>query len=94
LTVSPEFFLPQRPTFLNSFAVLHGPETGKTIEEGVGRWRARIDPNLYAPQIVDVSGITGNAQAPLLVLLRLIPEGVDPQGVWHRYRTDLRLWSI
>jgi arabinofuranosyltransferase len=94
LSVSPEFFLPHRPTFLNLFFVLRGPLMAETIQEGVDRWRLRVDPNLYAPQIVNPSGITGNPQAPLIVLLRRVPEGVDPEDMWARYRTDLRLWSM
>jgi hypothetical protein len=94
LSVSPEFFLPYRPTFLNLFVVLRGPLMAEAIQGQVDRWSLRMDPNLYAPQIVNPSSITGNPQAPLLVLLRRIPDGADPQEILDRYRTDLRLWSM
>jgi hypothetical protein len=94
LSVSPEFFLPYRPTFLNLFVVLRGPLMAEAIREQVDRWRLRVDANLYAPQIVNPANITGNPHAPLLVLLRRIPDGADPQEMWAHYRTDLRLWSM
>jgi hypothetical protein len=94
LRVPPEFFAKCRATFLDMVAVPLGPQAGPSIRAEVRRWRSRVDPNLYAPQIVNVGRITGSSGAPLLVVLRLPPEGVSPEEMWSRYRADLALWSI
>lgn len=94
LFVPPEFFVPQRPTYLNLMLIAPGPNTGPLIQAWVDQAVQKVDPNLYAPQFVNIASITKNQGAPLLIVLRLPPEGVTAREMWSRYRADLKLWSI
>ena len=94
LRVPPAFFLPYGPTYLEPITVPHGPEAARTIRAWADKWQQRVDPNLYAPEIVNTGRITGNPQAPLLAVLRRPRNGVSAEQMWSRFQTDLRLWSV
>ncbi len=83
-----------RPTILRMTMVPVQTGADRLILKWVNEANKRVEPNLYAPQIVNTGELTRKQGAPLLILFRLPPEGTSVQEMWNAFQSDLRLWSI